>query len=94
MGDVTGLGADPTMDEGGMLSNGQYWGEGLPKGWSGGLHYSNKWNNDKIGLNSGYQYGKLNSEASGLVKSQYILPDTLYYINENGNSFNTKIETV
>jgi hypothetical protein len=69
---------------------GSFYGDGLPKGWTGGLHYSNKWNGDKIHLNGNYKYNKLNTEASGYTRSQYILPDTLYYVNETGNNYNTK----
>jgi hypothetical protein len=69
---------------------GNYYGEGLPKSWNLGALYSNKWNNDKISFNTGYQYKKLNTEARGLTQSKYILPDTLYYINENGNSYSSR----
>lgn len=73
------------------FSNSNYWGEGLPKGWNGGLHYSNKWNEDKIHLNGSYQYNKLNTEAQGTTVNQYILPDsTNLYTNEYGNSFRTR----
>lgn len=87
-------------DDGGMyismsggddgFGGGSYWGEGFPKGWSGGLHYSNKWNNDKRHLNGNYKYNKLNTEASGRTTSQYILPDSLYYVNEFGNNYSSK----
>ncbi|WP_207512732.1 TonB-dependent receptor [Longitalea luteola] len=73
------------------FGSGNYWGEGLPKGWNAGLHYSNKWNADKIHLNSGYQYNKLNTEAQGNTLSQYILPDsTNLYVNESGNSYRSR----
>jgi len=73
------------------FGGGNYWGEGLPKGWAGGLHYSNKWNADKIHFNGGYQYNKLNTEAQGTTLSQYILPDsTNLYTNESGNSFRSR----
>ncbi|MEJ7768286.1 MAG: outer membrane beta-barrel protein, partial [Chitinophagaceae bacterium] len=69
---------------------GSFYGEGLPKGWNVGALYSNKWDGDKISLNAGYQYKKLNTQARGVTQSKYILPDTLYYINENGNSYSSK----
>ena len=73
------------------FGGGNYWGEGLPKGWAAGLHYSNKWNADKIHFNGGYQYNKLNTEAQGTTLSQYILPDsTNLYTNEFGNSFRSR----
>lgn len=72
------------------FSGGNYWGEGLPKGWAAGLHYSNKWNNDKISLNSGYQFNKLNTEARGITESQYNLPTSVLHVNESGNSFRSR----
>jgi hypothetical protein len=90
-----------TDDNGGMMimsggggdgefGNPSYWGEGLPKGWNGGLHYSNKWNGDKIHLSGNYQYNKLNSDAQGNTFSQNIIGDTILYTNEFGNSFSTR----
>lgn len=72
------------------FDRGQFYGEGLPTGWNGGVHYSNKWNNDKIGLVSSYQYKKLNTAARGNTESKYILPDTLYYVNDNGNNYSSR----
>jgi hypothetical protein len=74
----------------GEFGSGNYWGEGLPKGWNGGLHYSNKWNGDKIHLNTNYQYNKLNSEAEGNTFSQNIIGNSILYTNEFGNSFSSR----
>jgi hypothetical protein len=89
-----------TSDDGGVyysvngdndeFGGSNYWGEGLPKGWNGGLHYSNKWNGDKIHLNGNYQYNKLNTESQGNTFSQNKLNDTVLYTNEYGNSFTSK----
>jgi len=80
-----------TMSSGGDdFDGGSYWGEGFPKGWSAGVHYSNKWNGDRLHLNGNYKYNKLNTEASGINTSKYILPDTLYYVNEFGNTYSSK----
>lgn len=72
------------------FGGGNYWGEGLPKGWNGGLHYSNKWNADKIHFNGGYQYNKLNTEAKGNTFSQNKLPNTILYTNDFGNSYSSR----
>ncbi len=72
------------------FDRGNFYGEGLPTGWNGGVHYSNKWNNDKIGLVSSYQYKKINTAARGNTESKYILPDTLYYVNDRGNNFSSR----
>ena len=37
---------------------GRFNGEGLPKAWNAGAHYSNKWDNDRKNLNGSYQYFK------------------------------------
>jgi hypothetical protein len=88
----TGFGLQEGVDFGGSASDGGAggggdWGQGFPRGWSGGLHYSNRWLGDKMYLNSSYKYDKLNTEANGTARSQYILPDTLYFVNESGNSY-------
>ena len=90
--EIFGDGGGMFISSGGYdeFGSGSFYGEGLPKGWNGGAHYSNKWNGDKIHLNGNYQYKKLNTEASGSTNSKYILPDTLYYVNDRGNSFTSR----
>ena len=71
-------------------SDGTYNGEGLPKTWSAGLNYGNKWNDDKQNLNGSYRYNKLNTEGSESTVSQSLLPGDNYFINrENSYSFNS-----
>ena len=86
-------------DDGGMyisfsgdddFGGGQYNGEGLPKSWGAGLHFSDKWDNDKKHLNGNYRFNKLDNNAKITTRSQYILPDTLYYVNERNNLFNNR----
>lgn len=80
-----------TMGGGGdEFDGGSFWGEGFPKGWAGGIHFSNKWNQDKLHFNGSYRYNKLNTEAAGRTTSTWILPDTLYNVNEQGNSYTSK----
>ncbi|MGZ5252966.1 MAG: outer membrane beta-barrel protein [Flavitalea sp.] len=67
---------------------GRYNGEGLPQAWTGGLHYSNKWNEDKNHINGNYRYYKQNIEVEGTTISQFILPDTSYFQNERRTTFN------
>ncbi len=40
-----------------------YWGgrKGIPRNWNGGLHYSNKFNNNKQSVNGGYKFTKVNA---------------------------------
>ena len=88
------------MDEGsGMMfiysddefSDGSYYGEGIPKSWSAGGHFSNKWNNDRKNLNGSIRYNKLNVRAGSSTLTQYILPDTLYYQNQYQQTFSQRI---
>ncbi len=65
-------------------------GNGLPKAWTGGLHFSNKWNEDKHNFNASYMYKKLDVAGAGETQTQYILPDTLYYINQRNTSFSQR----
>ncbi|MBK7374231.1 MAG: outer membrane beta-barrel protein [Chitinophagaceae bacterium] len=58
------------MDGGGIMITSEgdgdnYWNGrgGIPKNWNGGLHYSNKFNNGKQSLNSGYKISKVNSPS-------------------------------
>lgn len=89
-------------DDGGMMISiesadddfdwdGRYSGEGLPRSWSAGLHYSNKWDKDKQGINSNYRYKKLNNDARVTQRSQNILPDTTFFVNELSNAYTTKM---
>ncbi len=64
--------------------DGKYNGEGLPKAWTGGVHYSNKWNEDKHRLSTNYRYAKQTIETTGNVLTQYVLPgDSQYFSREN-----------
>ncbi len=73
------------------FGGGTYYGEGLPKSWSGGLNYGNKWNDDKQNFNGSYRYNKLNTEGSGSTISQSLLPGDNFFINrENSNDYNSR----
>ncbi len=69
---------------------GRFEGEGLPRSWSGGLQFSNKWDNDKKNINVNYRYKKLNNDAVVSNRSQYILPDASYFANERSRTHATK----
>lgn len=69
---------------------GNYYGQGVPKGWAGGINYANKWNEDKVHLNGSYQYNKLNTETEGNNQSEYILQNNHYFTNQTNNSFRSK----
>ena len=69
--------------------DGDYRGKGLPQAWTGGIHYSNKWFEDKLHMSSNYRYGKNNVETVGNTLTQYNLDSAQYYTDERNTSFNT-----
>ncbi|MEP6597742.1 MAG: outer membrane beta-barrel protein, partial [Ginsengibacter sp.] len=72
------------------FSNGNYYGQGVPKSWAGGLNFSNKFNDDKQNLNGSYRFNKISSLGSGSTFSQSILPDSLFYNTESARTFNSR----
>jgi hypothetical protein len=87
-------------DDGGMYisvnGNGDdnYYGgsNGIPKNWNGGLHYSNKFDEDKQSLNAGYKYSKVIAPLSSRMYSNTFLPDTSWNTNSTTNTFNSKVK--
>ncbi|OMP79544.1 outer membrane beta-barrel family protein [[Flexibacter] sp. ATCC 35208] len=59
--------------------NGEYYGEGLPTAKNGGVHYDNKFNNDKTTVNVNYRIGSLAVDGNKRVITQNTLPSS--YIN-------------
>ncbi len=55
------------------------YGNGFPNSTTGGLHFSNKWNNDKHNSNNTYQFNQLNVTGISKNYTSYLLP---------GNRFN------
>ncbi len=54
------------------------WGQGLPISTTAGLHFSNKWDQDKNNTNNTYQFNKLNVTGKTTSIIQNILPDTTF----------------
>lgn len=69
--------------------DGRFSGAGIPKSWAAGLNYNNKWNGDRQTFNANYKFGRINTPAFSASRSQYILPDTSYFINNTGNNFSS-----
>ena len=63
--------------------------EGLPKAWNAGLHFSNKWDEDRKKLNLNYRFNKNNQRALGQTISQFILPDTQYFNTSSKEAFSS-----
>ena len=68
--------------------NGQYNGQGYPLIQTGGLHFNNKWDDDKQSVNTNYKILQLHVTGSSQTSSQYLLPDTLYYNNQSEHFVN------
>lgn len=66
--------------------DGAYNGQGLPKSWQGGAHYSNSWWGDTLSLNGSYSFSKNNAYALNNSVTQYILPDTQYFNYSNSEN--------
>lgn len=70
--------------------SGQYDGKGLPSVLTAGLHYNDKWDDDRQSVNGNYKILQLNVTGNSQTNSQNILPDTTYYNNSN-ETFNNQI---
>ncbi len=77
-------GSDDEFDEGSNLQ------QGLPTAWSGGLHFSDKWNAEREKINTNYRFLKKDLESEVGTFSQYILPDTQYFNSVTRRSQNSK----
>lgn len=82
-----------TLDDGsvafGMSSYddfGSTYGQGIPKSWSAGINYGNKFSEDRKNLNGSYKYGKIITEGTGTTISQSILPDTLFFNSQTSTT--------
>ncbi len=61
--------------------DGRYNGEGIPTARTGGLHFDNKWNNDKEAANANYKVGYLNVKGNRDALTQNSLPTGLIKSN-------------
>ncbi len=68
---------------------GKYSGQGLPKAWTAGAHFSNKWNKDKQHINFNYRFNRKNIEIGNNTITQYTLPDSVYFNDQKSNTFST-----
>lgn len=67
------------------LGSGSFSGTGLPESIKGGVHFSNKWNEDKISLGSNYLFNDLKVRSRTQTLSQNIIENSSYY-TEIGNT--------
>lgn len=77
-----------TSDEDGGWG-GMYNGRGLPVAWTGGLHYSNKWFEDKLHLASNYRFARQNIETVNNNLNEINLADSKIYTSDRNSTFRT-----
>jgi hypothetical protein len=59
---------------------------GIPNSTTGGALFSNKWNEDKKGINGSYRYNRLQTTNNASTLTQNILQNTVNYRNKYSNS--------
>jgi hypothetical protein len=85
-----------TADDGNTYIGGTYddfesiYGSGLPKSWSAGINYGNKYNEDRQNLNGSYKYGKIITEGTGTTNTQSILPGVVLFNRQSSAGFTDK----
>ena len=70
--------------------DGRYNGQGYPSVKTAGIHYNDKWNDDKKSVNLNYKILQLDVAGASGSNTQTILPDTVYYNNQR-ETFNNQI---
>ncbi|HEY4205212.1 MAG TPA: outer membrane beta-barrel protein [Puia sp.] len=68
--------------------DGKFQGQGIPSVKTGGLHYNNKWDDDRQSLNANYKVMQLDVHNVSTTNSENILPDSFYFNNQVQHSFN------
>lgn len=73
------------------LGTQNFYGQGLPESVKGGLHFSNKWNEDKYNVGGNYLFNKLAVHSSGNTYTQNILADSVYYDRQSSDIHSDRI---
>ena len=81
---ITGSGSDEFGASGSA-------GPGLPESIKGGIHFSNKWKEDKYNAGGNYLFNKLAQRSAGNTFRQNILQDSLYYDRESSEAHSDKM---
>lgn len=86
-------------DDGGMfisISGGgdDYWSgrNGIPRNTNAGLHFSNKYNNNKQSINGGYKFSRVNANGITSIFSKTFLPDTSWSANSVEDKYSSTIK--
>lgn len=73
------------------LGTQNFYGQGLPESVKAGIHFSNKWDDDKYNAGGNYLFNKLAVRGAGNTYTQNILQDSVYYTRESQNSYSDKM---
>ncbi|MCH5597602.1 hypothetical protein [Niabella ginsengisoli] len=66
--------------------------DGIPTNWNGGLHYSNKFNQDKQSINAGYRVTKINAPTQSQTYTRNFLPDSTWLSYNDNNSYSSNLK--
>ncbi len=72
--------------------NGRYNGEGLPKVWTGGVHFADRWNEDKSHVSVNYRYAQQNVDIDGNNTTQYALSGDTTRVNTEHKLQSSRVE--
>lgn len=98
----TGDGPSMQMDEdGGFMWNsfdgeedGNSWGaqipEGYTKAWTGGVHFADKWNENKQHINTNYSFGRVNRTKSERSYTENLFPGNTFESIDTSQSFSSR----
>lgn len=73
------------------LGTQSFYGQGLPESVKAGIHFSNKWHDDKYNAGGNYLFNKLAVRSAGNTYTQNILKDSVYYNRESQNTHSDKM---
>ena len=68
-----------------------YYGKGLPESIKAGIHFSNKWNEDRYNIGSNYLLNKLAERSAGNTFRKNTLEDSVYYDREAADMQNDRL---
>ena len=91
-GTVIMIGGMGGQSSSGGLGTGSYGGQGLPESVKAGVHYSDKWENDKYNSGGNYLFNKLALRSSDNTYSKNTLPNSVYYSNNESSSYSDQMQ--
>lgn len=72
--------------------DGKYNGQGLPQTLTGGMHYADKWNDDKDHVTANYRYANQDVDINGNTTTQYVLPGNSGFVSDQTKTQSSKGE--